>query len=96
MKPLNVTTEQYDLTEIDWRIVLFTNMRLDRNTVPERLYCYDVRDSDNLDGSVAEIKSHVMVNRRGTILSHEPFPLNKWDSYYPEEWENLSDALFIE
>lgn len=95
MKPLDATKEQYELAEIDQRVVLFTNMRLDRNTVPDGLHCYDVRDSDNLDGSMAEIKPHVMVNHWGTILSHEPFPLNEWGSYYPEEWGYLSDTMTL-
>lgn len=47
------------LAEIDGKPVLFTNMRLDRDTVPEGLFCYDVRDSDDLDGSFAEIKRSV-------------------------------------
>ena len=44
MKGLNAKTEQYELAEIDNKVVLFTNMRLDRDTVPEGLFCYDVRD----------------------------------------------------
>lgn len=95
MKPLDATTQQYELAEIDQRIVLFTNMRLDRDTVPEGLYCYDVRDSDNLDGSMVEVKPYLMVNHWGTIVSREPFPMNEWGSYYPEDWGYLSDTLTL-
>lgn len=96
MKPIDATNEMYELAEIDQRIVLFTNMRLDRNTVPDGLYCYDVRDSDNLDGSMAEIKPYVMVNHWGTILSREPFQMNEWGSYYPEDWSYLGDTMKLE
>lgn len=74
------------LAEIDGKPVLFTNMRLDRDTVPDGLFCYDIRDSDDLDGSFAEVNSFVMVNHWGTILSREPFPLDEHGSYYPDDW----------
>ena len=62
MAALDAAKEEYELVEIDGHPVLFTNMRLDRDTVPEGIYCYDVRDSDELDGSMAEIRSYVLVN----------------------------------
>lgn len=86
MAVFDATKEGYLLAKIDDRPVLFTNMRLDRDTVPEGLFCYDVRDSDDLDGSMAEVKPYVMVNHWGTILSREPFPLDEHGSYYPKDW----------
>ena len=47
MAVFDATKEGYMLAEIDGKPVLFTNMRLDRDTVPEGLFCYDVRDSDD-------------------------------------------------
>ena len=73
MAVFDATKEGYMLAEIDGKPVLFTNMRLDRDTVPEGLFCYDVRDSDDLDGSFAEIKRSVMVNHWGTILCRGRF-----------------------
>lgn len=96
MKGLDAKTQQYELAEIDEHIVLFTNMRLDRNTVPEDLFCYDVRDSDDLDGSIAEIKPFVMVNHWVTILAKEPFPLNNLESYYPNDWGYLGESMNLE
>ena len=54
MAVLHAAREQYELCELDGKPVAFTNMRLDRQTIPDGLYCYDIRDSDNLDGSCAE------------------------------------------
>ena len=51
MAIFNAGKEGYLLARIDGRQVLFTSMRLDRATIPEGLYCYDIRDSDRLDGS---------------------------------------------
>ena len=89
MALFNATKESYELVEIDDKVILFTNARLDRDTVPEELFCYDVRDSDDLDGSMAEIKPTVIVNHWGTILSKEPFPLDEFGSYYPEGYSYL-------
>ncbi|MEA4816785.1 hypothetical protein SDC9_181181 [bioreactor metagenome] len=84
MAAFDAKKEGYELGEIDGKLVAFTNMRLNRQTIPESLYCYDIRDSDNLDGSCAELKTHVMVNHWGTVLCKKPFELDKSGSYYPE------------
>ncbi|MEG0824432.1 MAG: LPD28 domain-containing protein [Oscillospiraceae bacterium] len=83
MAVFNAASEGYELCELDGKPVAFTNMRLDRQTIPDGLFCYDIRDSDNLDGSCAEVKAHVMVNHWGTILCKSPFPLDEYGSYYP-------------
>lgn len=95
MAVFDAMKEKYELVEIDQHLVLFTNMRLDRNTVPEGIYCYDVRDSDELDGSMAEIKPHVLVNHWGTILCREAFLLNEWGGYDPEDWSFLGEHMTL-
>lgn len=95
MTPLNATKESYTLTEIDGRFVLFTNMRLDRDTVPEGLFCYDVRDSDHLDGCMAEVRPFVMANHWGTILSKTQFPLDEHGSYCPKDWGYLDKSMSL-
>ena len=95
MAALDAAKEGYELVEIDGHPVLFTNMRLDRDTVPEGIYCYDVRDSDELDGSMAEIRPHVLVNHWGTILCREPFPLDGRESYEPEDWNFLGEDMTL-
>ena len=96
MRGLNAQMERYELAEIDGYVVLFTNMRIDHNTVPEDIFCYEIRDSDDLDGSIAEIKPFVMVNHWGTILAKEPFPLNSLESYYPNDWGYLGESMHLE
>ena len=83
MKGLDANTQKYELAEIDHNVVLFTNMRLDRDTVPEGIFCYDVRDSDDLDGNMAEVKPFVLVNH--------------WESgsYYPEDWGYLGEDMSL-
>ena len=36
--------EGYDLVEVDGRVCLFSYMRLDRNSVPEGIFCYEVEE----------------------------------------------------
>ena len=82
---LDAREEVYDVVDVDGRLCLFTNMRLDRDTIPKGLYCYDVRDSDSLGGSLAEVKPFVLVNHWGTIISWEEIELNGDCSYFPKE-----------
>ena len=86
MAIFNAGKEGYPLARIDGRQVLFTSMRLDRATIPEGLYCYDIRDSDRLDGSFTEVRPFVEGNHLGTILCREPFPLAEGGAYTPKNW----------
>lgn len=99
MAVFDAAKEGYILAVIDGRLVLFTNMRLDRDTVPEGLFCYDIQDSDRLDGCFAEVRLCVVSRHWGTILCREPFPLDEHGSYIPKEWEyfeSLSLAGFLQ
>ncbi len=55
----------YELVIADEYPVLFTNARLDRNSVPKGLFRYDVRHDDDCQGIACEIKNHVLVNHWG-------------------------------
>lgn len=50
----------------------FTSMRIDRNTIPEGFYAYDLRDADS-DSEMwfSELKDYVLVNHAGTILTED-------------------------
>ena len=93
--PLDASGENYDLAEIDNRLVLFTNMRLDRDTIPDGIFCYDVRGSDNPVGEVTEIKPFIAVDHWGTILSKEPIPLNEYGSCYPDDTNYLGESMSL-
>ena len=83
---VNAAEESFELMELFGKIVLFTNMRVDRSTVPESLYAYDVRHDDGCTGEICEIKPFVMVNHWGTIICKEPIELDtKWNSKFVDE-----------
>lgn len=68
----NAKTEKFDLIKLAGHLVLYSNLRVDRSTVPEELFVYDIRHADEDWGYAAELKSSVLVNHMATILSdHE-------------------------
>lgn len=58
--------------ELDNNIIIggrFTNMRVNRKTIPENLHAYDLRSSDEENTWICEVKDHVMVNHFGTFVT---------------------------
>lgn len=77
--------DDFEMVYIDQKYsVLFSEARLDRNIIPDGLYVYECRHSDDTDEIVAEICSKVRVNHSGTILCREEIPLDENGSYFPE------------
>lgn len=69
-KGWDARTEDYELFEIFGQTAIFTNNRLDRSTVPDNAYAYDLRDA--FDGVPGEVKTSVVVNHFGTIITKKP------------------------
>ena len=67
--------ERFELVEVFDRPMLFTCLRVDRNTVPKGLYLYEVRNDDDQCGIPVEIGLWIMVNHWGTLLSATPIKL---------------------
>ena len=72
MKPINANEAGYERFELLGHDALFTNMRIDRKSLPEGLYAYDLRDSDDCNGEPSELRNYIMVNHWGTVLVREP------------------------
>ena len=72
MRPMNADEVDYERFEILGQDALFTNLRIARNSLPEGLHAYDLRDCDDCSGEICELKSHVMVNHWGTVIVKEP------------------------
>lgn len=85
--------EKFELAMLDEYVVLFTCSRIDRDTVPEGLHCYDVRHDDDCQGIACEVKPYVIVNHWGTIMSKEEIPMEDGGSYYPKEDLNYIGEL---
>jgi len=72
----NANNENYERVEVFGKECLFTCARINRATVPEGLYAYDVRHDDDGMGDPCQIKPHVLVNHWGTIICAEPIEMS--------------------
>lgn len=66
----SMTDEKLDVIEVLGRKALFSNGRLMPEEIPEGLYTYDLRESDNGDCFIS-IEPKVAVNHGGTVLMKE-------------------------
>ena len=53
----------------------FSDMRIDRSTVPEGRYQYEVADDDESQGNPSRVRRGIIVNFFGTLISDVPLPL---------------------
>lgn len=65
----------YDEVTIFGVPALFTDLRVDRSTVPDGVYRYEVRYSDEDGGEPVELARGIMVDFFGTVLTREPIQL---------------------
>ena len=56
---------------------LFSNGRIDRSKLPEGLYCYDLRGTDNDPGELHYLEEQVVVNHAGSVITAEPIDLTE-------------------
>jgi len=71
--------ERYEAVEYLGKPALFTDERIDRATLPEGLFCYDLRGSDDDPGQPATIEESVTVNHAGSLIMSEPLEIPEQD-----------------
>lgn len=54
---------------------LFNDVRIERNTVPEGKYQYEIGGDDDSGGDPARVQRGVWVNFFGTLICDNPLPL---------------------
>jgi hypothetical protein len=69
----NAQKIKYGLIEAAGQKVLFTPLRIDRDTIPNGYYCYDIRDDGYGNFENTTIENFVTVNHLGTIIAQTPF-----------------------
>lgn len=77
---VNAKTENFEHIELFGRPALFTNGRINRQTVPLGFYVYDFRGSDNDPGLLKTVEPSVMANHSGSVITKEPIDM-KGKSY---------------
>ena len=69
-------TEDFEEIMVFNKPALFTNIRIDKATVPKGLYMYEVRHNDDWSDPV-QIGKSIVVNHFGTILTRELIKLSQ-------------------
>lgn len=75
MKRMDYRTERFEKVSVCGRECEFTDMRIDRNTIPEGKYQYEVAVDDDSGDETARVKPVVLVNFFGTLICSEPLPV---------------------
>lgn len=87
-----------EVVSVQGKPYVFSDIRVDRSSVPDGLKVYDVRD--DCDGEFWQIQPYVMVNYWGTIIGLEPIDLDDHSQYWcpPEDEDNelSSEGFFID
>ena len=66
---------EYEKAEIFGIPALFADERISAADVPEGLYRYDLRGSDNDPGRPVAVENHVKVNHAGTLITARPLDI---------------------
>ena len=83
----NCMIESYTEVTILNKAALFTNMRIQRDTVPKGYYAYDVRHDDDCQGDAVQIARSILVNHWGTLITRDNIrlPRNGYLDILPED-----------
>ena len=68
---VNIENESYQLIELFGKPALFSNDRITPKDIPEGLYCYDLRHSDDGD-RFCSVEPKVAVNHGGSVITDIP------------------------
>lgn len=66
----------------------FSDLRIDRDTVPKEKYIYEIADDDS-DGEPARIRPRILVNFFGTLISDEPLDFEDDDVIWITEEDDF-------
>lgn len=80
MSYADAAAERFERVSVFGKPMLFTSLRIDRNTVPAGLYLYEVRHDDESCGDPVQIGTRIFVNHWGTLISRTPLTLLKDES----------------
>ena len=78
---VNIENESYQLIELFGKPALFSNDRITPKDIPEGLYCYDLRHSDDGD-RFCSVEPKVAVNHGGSVITDIPLDFGD-EGYIP-------------
>ena len=77
MRRLNFYDEKFQEVTVKGITCRFSDMRIDRDTVPEGLYLYEVAGDDDIGDEPSRVKEAVLVNFIGTLITNTELPLGE-------------------
>ncbi len=93
---LDAQKQDYEDVIVLGKPMLFTAMRISRESVPKGLYLYEVRHEDESWMDPCQIGKGIMLNFYGTLISSQPIQLTKspvTDNAY-RDFESATDWHF--
>lgn len=81
----------FDMIEIDGKIMLFTNERLQKSDVPAGMYLYHLRMDDTLD-HFSSLEPYVGMNHGGSVISSVSIDFSE-KGYLPFTYDTLPNFL---
>ena len=73
--PDNPDAPLYQEVELFGQPALFSNERIAADDLPDGLFCYDLRGSDDDPGAPVAVEERVMVNHAGSVITAKPLEL---------------------
>lgn len=99
----DAATEEFELVTVKQHPMLFTNFRINRDTIPRGCFAYEVRHDDECRGEPVEISRRIIVNHWGTLISNVPLPLVRSEpggraflSIDDEDWNHEGITLSLQ
>lgn len=83
---------RYQEVLVNGKFALFTDVRIEKETVPKGLYMYQVRHDEEDWSEPIQVKNYILVNFLGTLITKEPLLTNDETSIYilaEEDWEEI-------
>ncbi len=68
--------EKFEEVTVFDQPMIFTCLRIDRETVPKGVYLYEVQHDSNCQGIPVQIAEYILVNHWGTLLTSRPIRLD--------------------
>lgn len=78
MRRLDYKTEHFQKVSVCGIICEFSDMRIDRSTVPDGRYQYEAAGDGGSGGDPARVRLGIMVNFFGTHISDQPLSVENY------------------
>lgn len=73
--PESLDAARYEEVELFDQPALFANERIAPDDLPEGLFCYDLRGSDQDPGNPVAVENRVVVNHAGSVITAKPLEI---------------------